>query len=83
MTFSIFSDEYYQGVRYSQKLCIKCSFPNLPIVEPPNLSFPNTYRVTKCKNSEIKMWIREKKKQKKTANQYRFKRKQEKNKNKK
>ena len=50
-----FSDEYYQGVRYSQKLCIKCSFPNLPIVEPPNLSFPNTYRVTKCKNSEIKM----------------------------
>ena len=34
---------------------VNVAFPILLIVEPPNLCFPNSWRLTKYKNSKIKI----------------------------
>ena len=34
---------------------VNAAFPILLIVEPPNLCFPNSWRLTKYKNSKIKI----------------------------
>ena len=59
---------------------VNAAFPILLIVESPNLCFPNSWRLTKYKNSKIKILNLEKKtkNQKIPAKPYNLKRKWEK-----
>ena len=57
-----------QGVSYSQKFRSKCGFPNLAMVELPNLRSQIINRVPKCKNNESKFKSEKSKKNKHKRN---------------